>query len=244
MTKPVLARQMPDGSRRYVHPLTQEIVPSVTTVMDVAIAKPKLINWAASQAAKYAVENWSSLADVPPAYRVQEISEAHRRTAQTAADKGDLVHELIDMWNKGEAMEVPKGVSAQVNQFIAFMMERKPVFIENEVTVWSREYGYAGTADWIAEVDGKVVLGDNKTGRRVYTETGLQLAALSHADFIIRPDGTEEPLPLLDEVAVLHIRPRSWRYVPVGNDEANWSAFKAAKTIYDWTTLFEGVISG
>lgn len=217
-------------------------MPSVTTVMDVAIAKPKLINWAAGQAARYAVENWSSLSEIAPAYRVKEISEAHSRTAQTAADKGDLVHELIDSWNKGEAMEVPKGVSAQVNQFIAFMMERKPVFLENEVTVWSRTYGYAGTADWIAEIDGKVILGDNKTGKRVYTETGLQLAALSHADFIIRPDGTEEPLPLIDGVAVLHIRPRSWKYVPVGNDEANWKAFLAAREIYEWINSFSEVL--
>jgi hypothetical protein len=243
VTKPVLARQMPDGSRRYCHPVTGEIVPSVTTVMDVAIAKPKLISWAARQAAQYAVSNWSSLGEMPPVLRAQEISEAHSRTAQSAADKGEMVHELIDKWNKGEAMEVPKGVSAQVNQFVDFMMTRQPVFIENEVTVWSRTYGYAGTADWIAEIDGKVVLGDNKTGKRVYSEVGLQLAGLSHADFIIRPDGTEEPIPLIDGVAVLHIRPRSWKYVPVGNDDANWSAFLAAKTIYDWLSLFEATVS-
>jgi hypothetical protein len=235
---------MPDGSRRYVHPVTSEIVPSVTTVMDVAIAKPKLINWAARQAAQYAVANWSSLSEIAPAYRVREISEAHSRTAQTAADKGDLVHELIDQWNKGEAMEVPKTVSAQVNQFVDFMMTRKPKFLANEVTVWSRTYGYAGTADWIAEIDGKVVLGDNKTGKRVYSEVGLQLAGLRHADFIITPAGEELDLPPVELVAVLHIRPRSWRYVLVGNDEANWSAFKAAKTIYDWLSLFEGTVSG
>ena len=234
MTKPVLARQMPDGSRMYVHPVTGEIVPSVTTVMDVAIAKPKLIGWAARQAAQYAVSNWSSLSEISPAYRMREISEAHARTAQDAADKGDLVHELIDSWNKGEAMEVPKNVSAQVNQFVGFVMDRKPRFIENEVTMWSRQYRYAGTADWIAEIDGFTCLGDNKTGKRVYEEVGLQLSALAHCDFIIRPDGEEIPVPPISRLLVLHIRPRSWKLIPVNHDEENWSAFRAARLIYAW----------
>jgi hypothetical protein len=225
---------MPDGSRRYCHPITGEIVPAISTVMDAAIAKPKLINWAAGQAARYAVENWSSLSALSPVHRVKEISEAHVRTAQTAADKGDLVHELIDSWNKGEAMEVPKNVSAQVNQFVSFVMDRKPRFIENEVTVWSRRYRYAGTADWIAEIDGFTCLGDNKTGKRVYEEVGLQLAALAHADFIIRSDGEEVPIPPIDRLLVLHIRPRSWKLIPVNHDEENWSAFRAARLIYGW----------
>lgn len=227
---------MPDGSRRYVHPVTGEIVPSITTVMDVAIAKPQLISWAARQAGQYAVANWSSLSEMAPVSRAQEISGTHARTAQTAADKGDLVHDLIDKWNKGKPMEVPRNVGGQVDQFVSFIMDRKPKFLENEVTVWSRTYGYAGTADWIAVIDGQTVLGDNKTGKRVYPEVGLQLAALAHADFIIRPDGTEEPIPVLDALMVLHIRPRSWKLVRVVADDSNWSAFRAARTLYDWTT--------
>ena len=218
----------------YVHPVTGEIVPSVTTVMDVAIAKPKLIGWAARQAAQYAVSNWSSLSSMPPVMRAQEIAEAHSRTAQAAATKGDLVHEVIDTWNKGEAMEVPKIVGAQVDQFTRFIMDRKPRFIENEVTMWSREYRYAGTADWIAEIDGYTCLGDNKTGKRVYEEVGLQLSALAHCDFIIRPDGEEIPIPPISRLLVLHIRPRSWKLIPVNHDEENWKAFLAARVIYGW----------
>jgi len=212
--------------------------------MDAAIAKPQLIGWAAREAARYAVSNWSSLSEIAPAYRVREISEAHARTAQVAADKGELVHEMIDKWNKGEAMDVPKTVRGQADQFVSFVMDRKPEFTENEVTVWSRAHGYAGTADWIAKIDGQVVLGDSKTGRRVYPETGLQLAALRHADFIIRSDGTEEPMPVVEGVAVLHIRPRGWKYIPVSGDEAHWRAFLAAKVIYDWTSLFGGAKAG
>lgn len=235
MTKPVLARQMPDGSRKYCHPLTGETVPSVTTVMDVAIAKPKLVSWAASQAAKHAVANWSSLSEMPPLYRTQEISEAHSRTAQEAADKGDLVHELIDSWNKSKPTgEYPKNVTGFVDSFVGFMMSEKPRFIENEVTVWSRTHHYAGTADWIAEINGWICLGDNKTGRRVYEEVGLQLAALSHADFIIRSDGEEIPMPAIEKLFVLHLRPRSYKLVPVNHDEANWRAFLAAREIWEW----------
>lgn len=234
MTKPVLARQMPDGSRMYCHPVTGEIVPSVTTVMDVAVAKPALISWAARTAAKYAVENWDDLHEQTSIEKMQAIAFAHSRQAQEAADKGDLVHELIDAWQKGIAMDAPRGVKGQVEQFSSFMLTEKPTFLETEVTLWSRQYQYAGTADWIAEIGNVVVLGDNKTGRRIYPEVGLQLSALAHCDFIIRPDGTEEPIPAIGALMVLHIRPRSYRLVRVFDDDANWSAFRAARTIYDW----------
>lgn len=234
MTKPVLAREMPDGSRMYYHPVTGEIVPSVTGVRDVAIAKPQLIQWAATTGAKYAVENWDELHEMTNIEKVQAIAFAHRRQADAAAAKGDNVHDLIDAWSKGIAMDVPKGVKGQVEQFSSFMLDHKPTFLETEVTLWSRQHQYAGTADWIAEIGGVVVLGDNKTGRKVYPEVGLQLSALAHCDFIIRPDGTEEAIPPIQALMVLHIRPRSYKLIKVIEDDANWSAFLAARTIYRW----------
>jgi len=229
----------------YCHPVSGEIVPSVTTIMNI-IAKPGLIGWSARQAAQYAVSNWCSLSDMPVVYRTKEIAEAHQRTAQAAADKGDLVHDMIDKWSKGVIMEPPKAIKGQVNQYVNFMMTEKPKFIENEVTVWSRTHGFAGTADWIAELDGKIVIGDNKTGKRIYPEVGLQLSALRHADFIIREDGEEVPMPPIEDMLVLHIRPRSYKLVRVTDDEANWSSFLAARTIYDWIRHSDplGVVCG
>lgn len=235
---------MPDGSRMYEHPVTGERVPSVTTVMKVAIAKPNLVAWAARTAARYAIENWEELDQLPPLQRVSEIAQAHENVREYASEKGNAVHEVIDKWNKGETVQAPKAVKGQVDQFVSFMMLEQPRFIETEVTLWNRTHAYAGTADWIADFGGTIILGDNKTGKRVYPEVGLQLAALRHAEFIIRPDGTEEPIPAIDDTRVLHIRPRSYKMVWVNEHDANWSAFLAARTLYDWINYSSPTVLG
>ena len=241
MTKPVLAQQT-DYGRAYIHPRTCEVAPSVTTIIKAGMPKhtrvgeseSALLNWAARMSAEYAVKNWRELDQRSVRERLVLIKSAHEEVRDKAADIGDQVHDAIDAWNK----DVPLAVwpaDSYANQFISFMTATKPRFLESEVTLWSRKHGYAGTADWIAEIGGYVTLGDNKTGRRVYGEVGLQLAALVHADFILRPDGTEEPLPQITHLAALHIRPRSWKLIPVYEPGECFKTFLACKQVLDWS---------
>jgi hypothetical protein len=234
MTAPRLAITTTAG-RRYEHPLTGEVVPSVTTVIGAGIPKPALVPWAARMAAEHAVSNWLRLSSVPVQARVNEIKGAHEVYTEERANVGDIVHDLVDCWSSGVPFpEWDKEVDKFATQFIAFMIAKRPVFTENEVTLWSRRYGYAGTADWIARMDGRLILGDVKTGKRVYPEVGLQLSALEHADFILREDGREEPLPGIEGLAALHIRPRSWKLIPVYESGECFSAFLAAKKVMEW----------
>ena len=236
MTSPALAVETSYG-RGYVHPVTGETVPSVTTIMKVGLAKPQLVSWAARMSAEYAVKQWDELSELPDWEKVAKIRDAHVQVADKAADIGDVVHDLIDAWNKGDPYpdpRLPRQIDGFVNSFVKFMTERRPEFIESEVTLWSRTYDYAGTADWIAVIGGRVILGDNKTGKRVYDEVGLQLAALANADFIIREDGSEEPLPVIEGLAALHLRPRSYRLVEVLDREECFRAFLACRELFEW----------
>lgn len=234
MTSPALAVEQPDGSRLYVHPVTNEKVPSVTTIMKQGIGKPLLTGWAARIAADYAVENWDELSGLSVYERRELIRYAHDREREKASDLGSAVHDTIDSWCSGRPHENTKETRPYLNSFISFMMEFRPKFLENEVTVWSRKYQYAGTFDWLAEIDGKMTLGDTKTGKRVYNEAGLQLAALGYADFILREDGEEIPLPGIDVLSVLHVRPRSWHLYEVRKDRENFKAFLACRELYSW----------
>lgn len=210
-------------------------MPSVTTIMKVGLAKPQLVAWAARMSAEYAVKNWDDLSELPVWDRVAVIRDAHRVIADEAALTGDTVHELIDAWSTGRPMgEYPRKVDSYVNQFVSFMNHYRPEFLYNEVTVWSHEHGYAGTADWIAKIGGRVLLGDNKTGKRVYDEVGLQLAALANADVILTPDGEEIPVPEIEGLAALHVRPRSYRLVEVAGREECFRAFLACRELFDW----------
>jgi hypothetical protein len=236
VTQPALAITRPDGYRVYRHPRTGEEVPSITTVLKHAIAKPALISWAAKMAAQYAAENWDELESLPPDVKVERIRYAHAQARDAAADTGDAVHEVIDAWSKGAPCDPPDKTTAPfMRQFTDFLFECNPQFLENEVTLWSRKHSYAGTADWIAEIDGQICLGDNKTGRRIYEESAIQVSALAGTDFIIREDGSEEEIPALEKLVVLHVRPRSWKLIPIGYQQENFTAFLAARTLLSWS---------
>jgi hypothetical protein len=88
--------------------------------------------------------------------------------------------------------------------------------------------------DWIATIGGRLTLGDTKTGKGVYPEVALQLVALARAEFIITRDGEELPLPAVDLLGVLHLRPRSWALLPVTPGDASWRAFLAARELTSW----------
>lgn len=235
MTAPSLAVTTNTGARVYRHPISGEEVPSVTTVIKGGVPKPALIPWAAKMAAEHAVANWTRLSTVPHVQRINEIKNAHRTYTEERATVGDLVHTLIECWSTGTPY--PRWgdeVDSFANQFISFMIAKRPEFIENEATLWSRSHGYAGTLDFIARIGGRVILGDVKTGKRVYPEVGLQLAALANADFLIRATGEEEPIPPVDAMAALHVRPRSWKLVEVDRTAECFGAFLAAKEVMNW----------
>jgi hypothetical protein len=224
------------GYRKYIHPQTGESVPSVTTIMKSLPKQEVLVPWASRMSAEHADANWARLSTLPHRERVEEIKNAHQVYKDKRGDVGDEVHALIDCWSKGTPFpEVTTEVKQYARSFTKFMMSARPEFIENEVTLWSRKHGYAGTADFIARIDGRIVLGDVKSGRRLYPEVGIQLSALAHADFIIRVDGSEEPLPLIERMAGLHIRPRSWKLQYVNHGDLCFDCFLAAKTVMEWT---------
>lgn len=164
MTKPALAITQPDGTRKYVHPLTGEAVPSVTTIMKKGIPQQDWkVRWAVRMAAQHATSNWLRLSKLPHSEREKEMMAAHETYAQERADIGDIVHEIVECWSTGQAYpNPPKEVHSYVDRFIDFLAEKQPRFLENEVTLWSRTHGYAGTADFIIQVDGRTLLADLK----------------------------------------------------------------------------------
>src|SRR5262249_28914527 len=56
-----------------------------------------------------------------------------------------------------------------------------------------------------ATIAGRKLLLDTKTGKGVYPEVALQLAAYRYAEFIGLPDGSEAKMPTVDGCAVVHL---------------------------------------
>lgn len=233
MSQPALAQTMPDGSRKYLHPLTGEIVPSVTTVLKI-LNKPALDGWAARVSAEYAFKNRDQLVLFDEREFIASVKNAHRTEARNAADLGTQIHEICERWAKGNPGEIPKQADPYINQFIGFLTDVKPEFVLTECTLWNRTAGYAGTADAVILVGKECWLIDYKTGKGIYPEHGLQLAALAFSEFQVDADGTEYEMPPIAKQAVIHLRPRSWKMIEIMKPAECFAAFLACRELWQW----------
>jgi hypothetical protein len=216
-------------------------VPGVTTVLR-ELNKPAIIEWAKRETARCAVENYDFVADLivrggKPAAAdwLAGIPDYQR---DSAGDLGSAVHRLAEDISRQRQISVPEEQVPYVQGYRNFIEDYHPDFLSLERMVWSAR-GYGGTFDWIAKIDGRRILGDTKTSKRIYWEVALQLAALAFADHIgITNDPKRYPLPHFDGFAVLHIRPelyaRGYRLIDVNVTPAEFELFCALLVSYQW----------
>lgn len=232
MTKPVLAKQTENG-RMYVHPVTGEAVYSVTTIIDSGIPKD-LAEWGAKQAAHWVIENRPYLEGYTDEALFDLMVNAHKKTRDEAADKGDVVHESAEGFTQGTDDGKSPQHMVQLNRFLNVSGFR---MVHREVTLWNGNEGYAGTADWIAvDRNGRYVLGDYKTGKYIWPEMAVQLEALARCEVMVSPTGEETPVPPIHTVGVVHLRPKSWWWHPIQDPEArqrNWEVFQTAVYLHE-----------
>lgn len=109
-----------------------------------------------------------------------------------AGDKGSKVHKAIGDVLKGievrvdskyenpttgEMEELTLEECDCILSFVNWFKEVKPKTITWESTVFSDQYNYAGTVDYICEIDGKPWIIDFKTSQYIWSEYELQLSA-------------------------------------------------------------------
>lgn len=261
MTAPALSHKTDQG-RFYSHPSHHKDVPSITNIKDMK-SIPGLKYFGANEAARYAADNMKTLSalSVEDAYQLIKQSPWTQKGKQATTGKiGDIVHQWIDEVIKGTAIKdidtstyidwdgEPQDAPIQAkwtwNQYAgkgdSFLNIMKPEFMLSEFTVWSDTHNYAGTMDWAARVGGKrlLTLGDNKTGKKVYPDMALQLAAGAFADYMLLPNNDggydQVEIPKYDAYAILHLRPRSWSLVPMQKVDEAFQAFIGLRAAFQW----------
>ena len=159
--------------------------------------------------------------------------------------------------------------------FVQFLEDFRPEFLMSEATVFNRTESYAGTLDFIARIRSsgdqlenagatRTLIGDIKTGKGVYPEVALQLAAYRHAEMaaIWRPRRMEKfrrryyllseaeremavPVPEVDTGLVIHITPDHCDAYPVDCGPDIYRAFlfvlEAARWQFDLSKKVIGV---
>src|SRR3990167_883356 len=221
---------------------------SVTTIIKGGLPKPALIHWAGNQVAEYVVENqdkvWGLLrptADTDEA-RQQDRDDTYDflkrtpwRARDKAADLGTAIHEATEAYVLGKPMPpwTPL-VKPRMVQFERFLLDYWPEYQEGmvEAPVFNRTERYAGTLDAIVHIGGRRLVLDTKSGKGIYPDVGLQLAAYRHAEFIGAPDGSEQPMPETDGAAALHLREDGYDLIEVRADDEVFRAFLYVREVY------------
>jgi hypothetical protein len=150
-------------------------------------------------------------------------------------DFGTRIHKLIEITLNKEKVELnnyDEETQTTMRLFDVFLTEHdiKPELLEQHL--WfklSEEYRYAGTADFIGYVDGKLMLLDWKTSKAIYDDMWLQLSAYVVAFEAITGEK-------LEGCGILQIRDGKKKYVTKTYYEMMeyFKIFKACLLIHDW----------
>ncbi len=264
MTSPKNARSR--SGRVYVWPPEPPFeleVPNVTGIISGGLPKPFLKGWAAREVATAAVTRpgaWRAIQENEgDAAAIDYLKGAPYRHTRKRADVGTEVHDVIERRIKGQ--HDPEDVSEEAKGFLRgyerFEREWRPTFEHAEVTIYSRLWEYAGTADGVATLGARPDLGrvivDWKTSKALYADNAMQLTALAKGDFIaVERDGKwyEEPIVgTIDNGLLVRFTANGEyevRIVPV--TDAIFGTFLACKRVARWdreiapTALSEPII--
>jgi hypothetical protein len=158
---------------------------SVTTALKV-VDKPALVKWAERMGAEAAVEleragqlNGIAPSDVLGVIRSHGMGAEAKRDA--GADRGNAIHEALRLYcSQGTVPNVgdfPEQVRGYVQGLCRWLIATQPEPIGVEQIVGSPTHGFAGRFDLLATIDGRRVLVDLKTAKRIFSEHHLQMVA-------------------------------------------------------------------
>lgn len=116
---------------------------------------------------------------------LENARRQHTVRTTEAASLGSTIHGMIEDYVKAKINKQDYKIDEEldervVNGFQAFLnweKENKVEFLHSEKLIYSAKYGYVGTADCIAKLDGKLFLLDWKTGNAIYDEMTYQVSA-------------------------------------------------------------------
>lgn len=231
MTTPALAQNVRGKGRHYAHPVSGDLVPSVTNIIGV-LDKPALPRWAAKSVAENAWKMRHSLIEMGEEECIDVLKGSPWRKSTRAADRGTTIHDYLDAAAHGVFLSELEGEAASYKVGADdFLCRYQPEFVRTEFSVFGD--GYAGTADAMGVIGGRLAIWDYKTGKGLYPEVALQLAAIRHAAEIASDEGIE-PMPEVEVCFAVLITPERSFVHEVAADAEAFRAFLACRDAWTW----------
>lgn len=251
------------GRPTHHYELDGKRIDGVTTLLGQGVPKPALTYWSAREVATYAAQNVEQIADMlergGERPTIDYLKGVPWQKRDDAAVRGTEVHALAEELVHGGEVDVPEHLHGYVDGYARWLDESGVTPILTEYVVASREHLYAGTADLLLmDAAGVKRIGDIKTGKGVYGEVCLQLAAYRFAEFYMSParidlsvlaDGerigfaTEQAMPETDDTGwVLHVQDGRTEAHPVPVDRQQFAAFLAAAKVARWAKASKDLV--
>lgn len=217
------------GKTWHYYTLDGKRADGVTTLISGGLPKPALIKWAPRTVAEYVADNAGVVEELRLLGRdamVRELKEVPWTQRDAAAARGTEVHALAERLSHGDEVEIPEGLDGYVDAAVRFLDDWRIKPIHTEVAVANRQWGYAGTADLLADLGGRTALMDYKTSKSgIYGETALQLAAYANAEIYLDGDGAEQPMPAIDAAYAVWLRPDGYDVYEMDISEPVYKTF-------------------
>jgi hypothetical protein len=234
-------------SHRYHVSDTKAAPDGVTTLCNGVIPKFQLIDWAGRTCAQAVRDGCLKVLEETGIMPEQtaflaicaEAEQAHNAVRDAAGDSGSRTHDLIEQFLRNpyaDKVKVPgdddwaepEAVTNGFNAFLEWWEHTDVEILEVERLVYSEKYFYCGKTDILGRRNGKLLIGDFKTGNSAgYESEWYQLAAYALAI-------EEETGDKIEEGLIVHLDKRTGRFKEyhVTIDDDMKGAWKAAVIHY------------
>lgn len=156
----------------------------------------------------------------------------NKQSMMAAAERGTAVHNAIEIYNEYSVGDISDEYKGYLDAYIDWKSKNNVKVFRSEVKMYHKSDLYAGTADLLCEIDGKIFLVDYKTvsliDERHEKMYGVQLEAYAQA---LKSHGLA-----VEGKCVLHIKKDgTWReYKYPARDLASLEMFRACWRIYNF----------
>ena len=220
------------GNGGHVYALDGRRCPGVTTIIRNSAPAGGLLNWYAKEAAEWAAAHADLHDELGHEAWVKACANAANESRDKSAQVGRDIHAAADALVDGQPVDVAPEIADRARLIVNFLDTWRARVLARECVVFHTGHHYAGQFDLIAELaDGRRWLLDYKTGKGIFPDVALQLAAYRNAEYLVW-DGQDRKMPRIDATGVVHVTENAWELVPVDSGPDVWATFVSALPLY------------
>jgi hypothetical protein len=231
VTTPALAENVKGRGRHYKHPVTGDLVPSITNIIG-TLDKPALPRWSAKMVAETAYRMRHALPEMEESEAVDLLKSSPWNKSKRASERGTDIHAYLESLINGWA---PEALSDDAEPYRdaadKWLDYYGPEPVETELTVFHPLY--AGTGDLWCRIADRMTIVDFKSGKGIYDEAALQLSALWGA--LTTADGSPVPHAGEDtDLLVVRIGTDKFEVKQVADPAGSFDVFLALVKAWEW----------